>query len=151
MQGEKRILIVDDDDAIRALLTTVLRRRGFLIDTARNGVEAVERLRSCRYLVMLLDLMMPLVSGWDVIDVLKHEPPEVRPLVIVLTAGPEPRDLPTSVVAATIRKPFDIELLIDTIAGCATSLAERSQPAECPPADSAYPKGVPRTRGNEPN
>lgn len=133
---EKRILVVDDDDAIRALLFTILRRRGYKVDVARNGVEAVERCQRCLYAVVLLDLMMPRMSGYEVLDCLGREPAETRPVVIVLTAGLEPRKLDTSLVAGTMHKPFDIDLLIDTVSGCLSSLDGRQQSASCPAPDS---------------
>jgi DNA-binding response OmpR family regulator len=133
---EKRVLIVDDDDAIRTLLFTILRRKRFSVDSARNGVEALARLRSCVYSVMLLDLMMPMKSGWDVLDELKNLPAETRPIVIVLTAGGEPRDLDPSIVAGSIRKPFDVDLLMATISACMNALNERPQLPDCPPPDS---------------
>lgn len=133
---EKRILVVDDDDAIRTLLFTVLRRRGFKVDVARNGVEAVERCAACAYAVVLLDLMMPRMSGWEVLETLAREPMQTRPVVLVLTAGLEPRNLDTTLVAGMMHKPFDIDLLIDTVAGCLASLGSRVQSATCPAADS---------------
>src|SRR5205809_191087 len=75
---EKRILVVDDDDAIRALLITVLHRRGFKVDVARTGVEAMEQAARCRYAVMLLDLMMPRMSGYEVLDELQKTPRNER-------------------------------------------------------------------------
>src|SRR5436305_6354673 len=134
---EKRVLIVDDDDAIRALLFTILRRRRFAVDGAHNGVDALARLRKCVYSVMLLDLMMPIKSGWDVLDELKKLPAGERPLVIVLTAGNEPRDLDSSIVAASIRKPFDVDLLMATVTACMNALIERAQLPECPQPESA--------------
>jgi len=121
---ERRILIVDDDDAIRSLLLTVLRKRGFPADPARNGEEAVERSRQCRYAVVLLDLMMPRMSGYEFLEQLETWPESERPVVVVLTAGTEPRDLNPKIVAGTIRKPFDLELLVDAISGCIRSLDE---------------------------
>jgi len=118
MKSEKRILVVDDDDAIRALLSTVLRRRGLRVDTARNGVEAVARLGECRYSLILLDLMMPLMSGYEVLQHIADESASIRPIVIVLTAGLEPRGFDTTFVLGTINKPFDVELLVDTVTGC---------------------------------
>lgn len=84
---DKRILVVDDDDAIRALLFTILRRRGFKVDSARSGREAMERCARCRYSVMLLDLMMPQMDGFEVLNVMAKMPQGERPVVIVLTAG----------------------------------------------------------------
>src|SRR5258707_13495889 len=95
---EKRILIVDDDDAIRMLLFTILRRRRIAVDGARNGLEALARLRTCVYSVMLLDLMMPMKSGWDVLDELKKLPADARPMVVVLIPGSEPRDLDPTIL-----------------------------------------------------
>ncbi len=112
---ENRILVVDDDDSIRTLLQTVLRKRSLLADTARNGEEALERLRQHRYSLILLDLMMPKMSGYEVLSFLEKSNDPQHPLVLVLTAGHEPRDLNPRLVAGTLRKPFDIELLIDTI------------------------------------
>ncbi|MFP5247985.1 MAG: response regulator [Thermoanaerobaculia bacterium] len=139
MRTEKRILIVDDDDAIRALLMTVLRRRGYRLDTARNGVEALEKLTSCRYALIVLDLMMPRMSGYDVLEQLGRISPGMRPLVLVLTAGPEPKRFDTSFVVGSMQKPFDIELLIDTIAGCLLAAESVPQQEHCPEPSAPNP------------
>lgn len=136
MAKDKRVLVVDDDDAIRALLFTVLRRRGFAVDTARNGVEALDRCARCRYAVVLLDLMMPQMSGYDVLDHLADRPREERPVILVLTAGGEPRNLSADLVAGTIRKPFDLEMLVDTLTGCLETCGDRVQIEDCPAAES---------------
>lgn len=128
---EKRILIVDDDDTIRALLQTVLRRRGHRIDMARNGVEALEKLAQCRYALMILDLMMPRMSGYEVLEQVGRTPLPLRPQVLVLTAGLEGRKLDTSVVVGSLSKPFDIELLVDTVTGCLTVSSGQVQDDGC--------------------
>lgn len=133
---EKRILAVDDDDAIRMLLLTILRRRGFAVDTARNGAEAVERLGQCSYVLMLLDLMMPAMSGWDVLDYLSRMDAEKRPVTIVLTAGGEPRDFNPDLVMGSIHKPFDVDLLVDTVTACISAVSPRPQLPGCPAPES---------------
>jgi len=143
---EKRILVVDDDDSIRTLLYTVLRKRRFLVDTARNGEEALDRLARCRYSIMLLDLMMPRMSGYEVLSSLEASNSSLHPLVIVLTAGNEPRELNPRIVAGTLRKPFDIEILIDTVRACLGMLPDVEQSSDCPPAQSSKP-----TRTDEPD
>jgi DNA-binding response OmpR family regulator len=115
MRLEKRILVVDDDDAIRALLLTVLRRRGFLVDTARNGMDALEQLSANRYALIVLDLMMPRMSGYELLDHLSQQSVMTRPRVLVLTAGLESRMFDTTLVVGTVHKPFDIELLLDIV------------------------------------
>ena len=133
---EKRILVVDDDDAIRALLLTILRRRGFAVDVARHGREAIDRLERCRYAVMLLDLMMPIMNGWQVLEHVGQHDASTRPVIIVLTAGSEPRDLNPDLVAGSVKKPFDVELLLDSVTACSATLSQRSQLPGCPSPDS---------------
>jgi CheY-like chemotaxis protein len=139
MAIEKRILVVDDDDAIRMLVSTVLRRRGFRVDSARHGAEAVDIIARCRHSLIVLDLMMPLMSGYDVLDYLSTRPSPSRPLVLVLTAGIQLRDFDPALVVGTIQKPFDIELLIDTVAACLAAIGGHEQPEQCPPAEEPYP------------
>ena len=135
-KAEKRILVVDDDDAIRTLLLTILRRRGLLVDTARHGAEALERLERCSYAVMLLDLMMPRLNGWQVPEQIAKYDSARRPVVIVLTAGTEPRNVDPNLVAGSIKKPFDVELLLDMITACLSACADRNQLPGCPAPDS---------------
>lgn len=124
MTPDKRILVVDDDDAIRALVLTVLRRRGYGVDAVRNGEEAMEMIQGHRYALLVLDLMMPRMSGYEVMDALGRMSVMNRPRVLVLTAGHEPRMLDTELVVGTIHKPFDIELLLDIVTGCLTAPAD---------------------------
>jgi DNA-binding response OmpR family regulator len=128
-EAEKSILIVDDDDAIRLLLRTILQRRGLVADGARDGAEALQCLRRSPYAVMLLDLMMPRESGWDVLGEIARWPLDQRPIIIVITAGTEPRTLDPSLVAGTVRKPFDIEMLTDMVTACVRNAPSRHRPA----------------------
>ena len=134
-QINQRILVVEDEDAIRALLLTILRRRGFHVDIARNGLEALDRCDRCHYGVVLLDVMMPLMDGYAFLEEMCRREGR-RPVVIVLTAAGMTRPMNPDLVAGTIRKPFDVELLVDTVAACLGALPEVDQPAGCPSADS---------------
>jgi DNA-binding response OmpR family regulator len=135
-EREHRILVVDDDDAIRTLLFTVLRRRAFSVDTARDGAAALDLLGNCNYSVVLLDLMMPRLNGWEVLDNLAARSAALRPIVLVLTAGIELRAYPPGLVAATIHKPFDVDLIVDTVVACITSLPKMEQFDDCPEPES---------------
>ncbi len=144
-EREHRILVVDDDDAIRTLLFTVLRRRGFAVDTAHDGAVALERLGHCNYSVVLLDLMMPRLNGWEVLDTLATRPPPLRPIVIVLTAGIELRKFPPDVVASTIHKPFDVDFIVDTVAA---SIATSRKPEQLDgPPEPDSPPELERAKG----
>ena len=136
MAKEKRILVVEDDDAIRALLFTVLRRRGFKVDTAQNGAKGLERFSQCVYSLVLLDLMMPVMDGYKFLDHLRELNLSPHPLVLVLTAGAAPRNLDPTIVAGALRKPFDIELLVETVVACLSTQGDATQTGDCPTADS---------------
>jgi DNA-binding response OmpR family regulator len=141
---EKRILVVEDDNAIRALLLTVLRRRGLKVDTSANGADALTKLQRCVYSLVLLDLMMPVMSGYQFLEELEKMKLPDQPLIIVLTAGGTMHNLNPDVVAGTVRKPFDIELLVDTVAACLSTVDDARQSDKCPAAESeAGPKRLP--------
>lgn len=131
MRLEKRILIVDDDATIRALIGTVLRKRGWTSDVARDGLEALEQMARCRYSLLILDLMMPRMSGYELLDRIAAIPQTRRPLVLVLTAGTTVGPFDSNVVSGLIQKPFDIELIIDTVRGCMAAIEGSVQPESC--------------------
>jgi DNA-binding response OmpR family regulator len=122
----KKILIADDDPPLRGLLRLVAARAGFDVDTASNGAEALEKIRANRYTVAVIDLMMPWMSGYDVIEHLAEMPE--RPAVVVVTALNDARlaRLDSSVVSSVLRKPFDIEMLSAVL----TELAESAKAIE---------------------
>ena len=111
------VLITDDDPGIRGLLQTLTLLTGCTVDTAANGFEAMEKLRTRSFDLLLLDLMMPLMSGYDVVEKMKEL--ETRPAVIVLTAthadACTPERLDGRVVSSILRKPFDVETASDII------------------------------------
>jgi len=124
-----RVLAVEDDAPIRHLLVSALGRAGLQVISARDGAEALELLGKERYAVLLLDLMMPRMSGWDVIDWLKSHPERRPRTVVVLTAGKPDmiKPVPAAAVDAIVFKPFDLHELTACVKGfCA---GERQRPA----------------------
>ena len=116
-----RILVVDDDKAIRSLITAVLSRKGYSVETARNGEEALEVIAGKTFEVIILDLMMPKVDGFEVIEHLARTAPEqLKRCVIVLTAvaSKDLRKLDGSRVFRVLRKPFDLDELLSVVTDC---------------------------------
>ena len=114
-----RALVVDDDVAIRLLLTRVLERRQFLVETASDGADAIEKIASVSYNVILLDLMMPRLDGAGVMKFLAEYHPDQLPAVIVMSAfGPGASERLSPPPARFLAKPFDIETLEAAIHGC---------------------------------
>jgi DNA-binding response OmpR family regulator len=120
---ERRILIVEDDPGIRELLDLALSRRSFSCHCTNNGKEAIDLLSLDEtYDVILLDLMLPVVSGLDVIAYLKVTRPESLGRVIVVTAASKATlkafgDL--SRIRRLLWKPFDLMDLVEEVEGCA--------------------------------
>jgi DNA-binding response OmpR family regulator len=118
-----RALIVDDDEPIRVMLSTIIKQQGFSVDTASDGGEAIEKLKNGSYHVVLLDLMMPKVNGYDVLRHLRQTNPELLRRTIVATAVPE-RELHvklTDPVYKVHSKPFELPQLLADIRQCAAS------------------------------
>jgi DNA-binding response OmpR family regulator len=115
----RNILIVDDNFWIRRLVVTVLRRRGFSCEEANDGIEAMEKIRADGYDGVILDLMMPRASGFEVIAFLEAEKPELLATTIVLTADSSRWSDPAlGPVARVVQKPFDVNefvALVDEI------------------------------------
>ena len=116
----KRILVVDDDAAILRLVSTILRRESYDVDTASGGREALSKVELTQYDVVVLDLMMPEVSGLDVLRRLDVGFPQIKCVVLMSAASPlEIARLITPNVFASLRKPFDdIDHLIAAVRGC---------------------------------
>jgi CheY-like chemotaxis protein len=110
----KRALVCEDDGAIRLLLDRLLTRQGLSTECVATGTEAAAKLRRASYDLILLDLVTPKMSGFDVIAHLERERPHLLERVIVVTAV-QPVFAKSLPVAAFLRKPFDLEELDQTI------------------------------------
>jgi DNA-binding NtrC family response regulator len=115
----KRILVVDDDGSILRLIAAILRREHYDVDTAGGGREALAKIDVNQYDVIVLDLMMPEVSGLDVLKSLHLRLPQVKCVVILSAAssfGVAAAIHPNVFVA--LRKPFDNAELTKAVAAC---------------------------------
>ena len=124
--GNPKILVVEDDDRVRRLLAENLTEQMPVdVDSARDGVEALHKISTKAYSAVILDLMMPKMSGVDFLDSLRaltHDPSvkalETPPPVLVITSAPAAsisdsviRNRCPGVVRAVFRKPLDIAAL----------------------------------------
>jgi DNA-binding response OmpR family regulator len=117
---KKRALVVDDDDPIRAMLAKVVERQNLAVDTARDGVEAIDRIDEDGYSLIVLDLMMPRIDGYGVLQHLQAHHPEKLGCTIIASAVPESEilrhfEMPVFRIHA---KPFDMAKLIADIHEC---------------------------------
>jgi CheY-like chemotaxis protein len=115
------VLVVDDDLALRGLFTTLLGKKGFAVDTAADGRTAFDQIHRHNYSVILLDLMMPEVDGFELLDRIERDSPSLMQKVIVMTGASQRaiQNLDASRVWGLIRKPFDIDNLVSSTLACA--------------------------------
>jgi DNA-binding response OmpR family regulator len=112
-----KVLVVEDDDAIRALLVAALRREPFEVHAAMNGAEALTFTRASEYAVILLDLMMPTLSGVEFLQAFHETDPKSRTVVFVMTAFDDVmvRHVAPNLVHGIVRKPFDVPQLVSMV------------------------------------
>jgi DNA-binding response OmpR family regulator len=82
----KRILFVEDDDALASVYLVRLQAEGFLVQRVANGEDALAAAVSFKPDLVLLDVMMPKVSGFDVLDILRNTPETANLKIVMLTA-----------------------------------------------------------------
>ena len=118
--SRKRALVVDDDDPITTMLTKIVERQDLAVDAARDGAEAIDRLDGDGYSLILLDLMMPHVDGFQVLQHMEEHYPEKLKCTIVASALPESeiRRRSHGPVYRIHTKPFDVSRLIADVEQC---------------------------------
>jgi hypothetical protein len=110
----RHVLLVDDDEDILAIMVPFLEDEGFQVTTAMSGREAIDHVESDKPDVVILDLMMPVVSGWDVWDHMQQSPQLCRIPVVVFTAcGLGPGAFGRSV--PVVRKGAGTEEILDAL------------------------------------
>jgi DNA-binding response OmpR family regulator len=92
MDGKKRILLVEDDTSLADVYQARLELEGFEIQQVNNGEDALSSAISFKPDLVLLDAMMPKISGFDVLDILRNTPETANIKVVMLTALSQPKD-----------------------------------------------------------
>jgi CheY-like chemotaxis protein len=110
-KNKKNILIVDDDETILHMLKRFFIREGFQVFVAKDGVEAMERLKVENAAIVLTDLKMPSLSGTELIQFIHQNTKDTA--IVVMTAYPE--EWSGNEVEAYFVKPFDIEEVFSAI------------------------------------
>lgn len=85
-QAKKHILVVDDDPDILTLERKILEREGYLVSFANDGKEAMERLKNKRFDLVLLDIMMPGIDGFEVSRAIQRDSGEKAMPIVFVTA-----------------------------------------------------------------
>jgi CheY-like chemotaxis protein len=104
-----KILIVDDEPDMRTVLFHTLREAGYEVAEASDGDEALRKIKRTRYDLVVLDIMMPGMSGYEVLEKIKAMPSRVDTRVVIVTAKHDPEGVKREVASGAtdhIAKPF---------------------------------------------
>ena len=108
-----KVLVVDDDEALRDIVAEAITDAGFAVDQAENGEVALAKMRAAAPCVVLLDLMMPVMDGWQVVSEMQADPALVGVPVCVITAQDR---APLPPAACSLRKPVTLAELVSMVA-----------------------------------
>lgn len=116
MGKHARILVVDDDESIRTVLTAVLQEKGYAVDTAGSGNEGIEKTKTSFYNLALVDIRLPDMEGTQVLAKMNETAPEIRKIII--TGYPSVQNAVDALnkgAHAYIMKPFDMDNVLRTM------------------------------------
>jgi two-component system NtrC family response regulator len=116
MDGQPRILVIDDDENIRKVLEVILRDQGYGVDTVSTGSEAVKKTQKNHYDLMLIDIRLPDMEGTELLTKVRDTTPKIRKVMV--TGYPTLQNAVAAVnkgADAYVMKPFDVEKMLDTI------------------------------------
>ncbi len=116
--SDKKILIVDDEPFILKSLTFVLKKEGFLVDSATNGMEAKEKIQEVKPDIVFLDVMMPKMNGLEVCQWMRQDPVLKNIYVIILTAKGQEADREKGLKIGAdeyMTKPFSPSFVVNRI------------------------------------
>jgi DNA-binding response OmpR family regulator len=126
----KKILVVDDEDDIRRFLELVLREKGYEITAASGGEEGLLQARRVRPDLVLLDIMMPGLDGWQVLDRLKADSATADIPVAILSARTETKDPAywrDKGAVAYVTKPFSLQTLFANVQEILAAVGEQAK------------------------
>ena len=141
----KSILVVEDSQTSRKVISMLLARRGYTIIEARSGSEALEQLEGCLPDLVLLDVMLPDMSGYEVLTRLRQNPASAEVVVVMLTGKNKPSDRLKGLFHGTneyLTKPFDpakLLAVLDKYLSGEAVVAKASPPPSPPPKPPATP------------
>ena len=116
MADPNRILVVDDEDPLRTILSTELTNAGYEVATAQEGGEAIQKIQNAQYDLILLDIKMEPVDGFEVLKFVKKDFPKIK--VIMLTGFADLKNAIESKRLGAedfVSKPYDLVDLLTTI------------------------------------
>ncbi len=133
--NEPRVLIVESNDALRAMLFTILRHQPVGVDTAATAHEAWNKVTGCDFALIVIDMDVPEASTF--LTRFREERPEATSFVLAVhDARNNDEFLDPEIVSAVLNKPLEIDTLAELVRECAGVVPPPEDPLPCPPSES---------------
>ncbi len=110
------ILVIDDEEEIRTMLSSILADEGYLVETAKNGKDALKNIKNAKFDLALVDIELPDIKGTELLSKLKQAQPKMA--TIIVTGHPSVENAITSVnnkADGYVLKPINVPTLLETI------------------------------------
>ena len=133
---EPRVLIVEDNDALRVLLFTILRHQPLGVDTASTADAALEKASACDYALIIVDVDIADQAGEQFIAEFRQRRPDASTFVLAVRDPNNEAFLDPTLVNAVLNKPLEIDTLAELVRECAHVMPPPEDPVGCPPAES---------------
>jgi len=135
---EARVLIIEDNDALRAMLFTVLRHQPLGVDTAIGAEDALEKTRQCDYALILIDMNLPDDESISFLTRFREERPDGTSFILAVRDPNLEVAIDATHVSAIVNKPLEIDTLAHAVRECALVVPLPDEPLNCPPAESDF-------------
>lgn len=135
---ETRVLIIEDNDALRAMLFTILRHQPLGVDTSVGSEDALEKTRRCDYALILIDMSLAGGEALTFLTRFREERPESTTFILAVRDPNEENIVDASLVSAMVNKPLEIDTLADVVRECALVVPPPADPLPCPSAESDF-------------
>ena len=132
MSDEPRVLIVESNDALRAMIFTILRHQPVGVDTAVTAAEALEKTAQCDYALAIVDVDMPDSAGETFIHRFAEQRPEATTFILAVRDPKNDAYLDPDIVSAVLNKPLEIDMLAELVRECALVVPLPEDPLPCP-------------------
>jgi DNA-binding response OmpR family regulator len=136
MRNEPRVLIIEDDDVLRAMMFTILRYQAVEVDTARDAEEALEKVSNCDYAFIIVDTDLPDGASLEFLERFRAARPGATSFVLAVSDPKSDTALDPDIVSAVLNKPLEIATLADIVRECSIVVPLPEDPLPCPQAES---------------
>ncbi len=133
-----RVLIIEDNDALRVMLFTILRHQPLGVDTAQSAEDALERVRTCDYALIIIDMDLAAGGSHSFLETFRAERPETTTFILAVRDPARELPIEPEMVSAIMNKPIEIDTLADVVRECALVVPPPPDPLPCPSAESEH-------------